>query len=70
MAGGGRMGGRRGWGGRQPALWLVAAGGSWQPAIGRVAGGGRVGGSQRLGNVNTEYTEHWDTGADNIQHTT
>ena len=33
-------------------------------------GGGRVGGSQRLGNVNTEYTEHWDTGADNIQHTT
>ena len=35
-----------------------------------MAGGGRVGGSQRLGNVNTEYTEHWDTGADNIPHTT
>ena len=37
VAGGGRVGGRRGEGGRQPALWLVAAGGSWQPAIGRVA---------------------------------
>ena len=55
MAGGGRMGGRRGWGGRQPALWLVAAGGSWQPAIGRVAGGGRVGGSHRLVNRECEH---------------
>ena len=52
MAGGGRMGGRRGWGGRQPALWLVAAGGSWQPAIGRVAGGGKV----------VDTSEHWGWG--------
>ena len=44
--------------------------GWWQEGVGWVAGGGRVGGSQKLGNVNTEYTEHWDTGADNIQHTT
>ena len=57
---------------------LVAGGGGvltqvigwWQEGVGWVAGGGRVGGSQKLGNVNTEYTEHWDTGADNIQHTT
>ena len=48
----------------------VAAGGVLTQVIGWVAGGGRLGGSQRHGNVNTRYPEHWDTGADNIQHTT
>ena len=36
---------------------MVAGGGALTQVIGWVAGGGRVGGSHRLGNVDTEYTE-------------
>ena len=35
----------------------VAAGGVLTQVMGCLAGGGRVGGSHRLGNVNTEYIE-------------
>ena len=34
---------------------MVAGGGVLTQVIGWVAGGGRVGGSHRLGDVNTEY---------------